>query len=104
MEASVNVCQGIYVRTCIGNAEMQVITGGNTRQESVKLGLAALSNKTKLAAVQDGARPLVTWQVIDRVVRAAHTHGAAIPCIPVKDTIKNTSGTLAISTPDRLAT
>ena len=78
-----------------------VIAGGASRQESVKLGLAALSEKTKLVAVQDGARPLVTWQVIDRTVRAAHSYGAAAPAIPVKDTIKTVQGGIVINTPDR---
>ena len=48
-----------------------VVVGGKTRDESVGLGLSALSSKVKLAAIQDGARPLVTWEVIDRAVRAA---------------------------------
>ena len=78
-----------------------VVAGGKSRQESVNLGLNALSDKVKLAAIQDGARPLITWQVIDRVVRAAHTHGAAIPCVPVKDTIKVGSGGVVSGTPDR---
>lgn len=78
-----------------------VVAGGKSRQESVNLGLNALSSKVKLAAIQDGARPLITWQVIDRVVRAAHTHGAAIPCVPVKDTIKVGNGGLVQETPDR---
>ena len=78
-----------------------VVAGGTSRQESVNLGLNALSNKVKLAAIQDGARPLITWQVIDRVVRAAHTHGAAIPAIPVKDTIKVGNGGVIKETPDR---
>jgi 2-C-methyl-D-erythritol 4-phosphate cytidylyltransferase len=51
-------------------------------------GLNALSSRAKLAAIQDGARPLVTWQVIDRVARAANSYGAAAPGIPVKDTIR----------------
>ena len=55
----------------------------------------------KLAAIQDGARPLITWEVIDRVIRAAHTHGAAIPCVPVKDTIKVGNGGVVSDTPDR---
>ena len=63
-----------------------VVAGGSSRQESVGMGLNALSDKVKLAAIQDGARPLVTWQLIDRVVRAAHTYGAAAPAIPVKET------------------
>ena len=78
-----------------------VVAGGKSRQESVNLGLNALSDKVKLAAIQDGARPLITWQVIDRVVRAAHTHGAAIPCVPVKDTIKVGNGGVVSETPDR---
>lgn len=78
-----------------------VVVGGSSRQESVHLGLNALSKKMKLAAVHDGARPLITWQVIDRVVRAAHTYGAAAPAIPVKDTIKVVKGGVIESTPDR---
>ena len=78
-----------------------VVAGGSSRQESVNLGLNALSDKVKLAAIQDGARPLITWQVIVRVVRAAHTHGAAIPCVPVKDTIKVGNGGIVKETPDR---
>ena len=78
-----------------------VVAGGKSRQESVHLGLNALSNKVKLAAVHDGARPLITWQVIDRAVRAANTYGAAAPAIPVKDTIKVVEGGLVSTTPDR---
>lgn len=78
-----------------------VVIGGKSRQESVSLGLNALSDKVKLAAIQDGARPLVTWQLIDRVVRAAHSYHAAVPVIPVKDTIKVTNSALVVSTPDR---
>ena len=78
-----------------------VVCGGSSRQESVELGLNALSKKVKLAAVQDGARPLISWQVIDRVVRAAHSYGAAAPAIPVKDTIKVVTGGIVKETPDR---
>ena len=78
-----------------------VVAGGASRQESVSLGMNALSDKCELAAIQDGARPLVTWQLIDRVVRAAHAYHAAIPVIPVKDTIKVCNSALVVSTPDR---
>ena len=78
-----------------------VVAGGGSRQKSVHLGLNALPKGTKLAAVHDGARPLISWQVIDRVVRAANTYGAAAPAIPVKDTIKVVSGGLVKETPDR---
>ena len=78
-----------------------VVKGGSSRQESVELGLAALSKKIKLAAIHDGARPLATYELIDRVIRAANTYGAAAPAIPVKDTIKMVEGGLVVNTPDR---
>lgn len=78
-----------------------VVAGGASRQESVSLGLNAFSDKVKLVAIQDGARPLVTWQLIDRVVRAAHSYGAAAPAIPVKDTIKVVTGGVVKETPER---
>ena len=78
-----------------------VVVGGKDRPESVTNGLNALSKNVKLAAIQDGARPLVTDAVIDRTVRAAHTYGAAAPAIPVKDTIKIEKGGIVSQTPDR---
>ena len=78
-----------------------VVVGGKTRQESVSKGLNALSDKVKLAAIQDGARPFASWQMIDRVVRAANTYSAAAPAIPVKDTIKVVNGGVVTNTPDR---
>ena len=89
-----NLCKGMEkVRA--------VVVGGKSRQESVGLGLNALSEKVKLAAVHDGARPLISWQVIDRAVRAANTYGAAAPAVPVKDTIKVVEGRMVKHTPDR---
>ena len=78
-----------------------VVVGGSSRQESVGLGLNALSSDIQLAAIHDGARPLITDAVIDRTVRAAHSYGAAAPAIPVKDTIKVVQGRLVKETPDR---
>ena len=78
-----------------------VVAGGSSRPESVSAGLNALSEKIKLAAIHDGARPLITWQVIDRTVRAANSYGAAAPGIPVKDTIKIVTGGVVKETPDR---
>lgn len=78
-----------------------VVCGGSSRQESVNLGLSALSKAVKMAAIHDGARPLITMEVIDRTVRAAHTHSAAAPAIPVKDTIKVVDGRVVVNTPDR---
>ena len=89
-----NLCEGM-------DKVKAVVAGGSSRQESVGMGLNALSSSVKLAAVHDGARPLVTWQVIDRAIRAANTYGAAAPGIPVKDTIKVVNGGVVTTTPDR---
>ena len=78
-----------------------VVVGGDSRDASVSMGLNTLSEKCKLVAVQDGARPFATWQLIDRVVRAANAYGAAAPAIPVKDTIKVVRGGIVSQTPDR---
>lgn len=87
---------------CAGLSKVTaVVAGGNSRPESVNRGLNALSSKVKLAAIHDGARPLVTWQVIDRAVRAANSYGAAAPAIAVKDTIKVVTGGVVINTPER---
>ena len=92
------------MRLCAGFDKVRaVVCGGASRQESVGLGMNALSNKVKLVAVQDGARPLITEAVIDRTVRAAHSYGAAAPAVPVKDTIKVVTGGVVKETPDRAA-
>ena len=78
-----------------------VVVGGADRAESVSNGLNALSSKVRLAAVHDGARPLITQSVIDRTVRAAHSYGAAAPGVPVKDTVKVVQGGVVKETPDR---
>ena len=78
-----------------------VVVGGKDRAESVRNGMNALSSKVKLAAIQDGARPLITEAVIDRTIRAAHSYGAAAPAIPVKDTIKVVNGGIVSNTPVR---
>ncbi len=87
---------------CSGFSKVQaVVVGGADRPASVQAGLNALSKNVNLVAVQDGARPLVSWQVIDRTVRAAHSYGAAAPGIPVKDTVKVVTGGIVSATPDR---
>ena len=87
---------------CGGYSKVQaVVLGGADRAASVAAGLNVLSEKVKLAAIHDGARPLVSWEVIDRTVRAANSYGAAAPAIPVKDTIKVVRGGVVDHTPDR---
>ena len=78
-----------------------VVVGGKDRPASVRAGMNALSKGIQMAAIHDGARPLITYEVIDRTVRAAHTYGAAAPAVAVKDTVKIAKGGIVKSTPDR---
>ena len=79
----------------------KVILGGETRLHSVRQGLLEVNEKAKLIAVQDGARPLLTGDVLEEVVAAASSSGAAAPAIPVKDTIKCAENGVVETTPDR---
>ncbi len=66
--------------------------GGARRQDSCANGLAALvasgGDALELVLVHDGARPLVSPGLITRGIAAARAHGAAIPGLPVRDTVK----------------
>ena len=77
--------------------------GGATRQASVHAGLEALAvQKPNVVLIHDAARPFVSAALITRAIRAASTAGAAIPAIPVADTIKlvDASGNIE-ATPER---
>ena len=80
---------------------VKVVPGGATRTESVLRAALEASPEATLLAVQDGARPLVTSELIDRTVEAARASFAAAPAVPVTDTIKVACGGVVQSTPDR---
>lgn len=63
------------------------IEGGERRRDSVAEGLAATPD-AKWVLVHDGARPLASTELASRVLTAAWKHGAAVPAVPVADTIK----------------
>lgn len=80
---------------------VKVVPGGKTRTESVLRAALEAPPETELLAVQDGARPLVTPELIDEVVSAAQRYHAAAPAVPVTDTIKVARDGIVESTPDR---
>ena len=82
----------------------KVVRGGATRAHSVLLAAVEASPDTDLLAVQDGARPLVTPELIDAVIAAARRCSAAAPAVAVKDTVKTVGADGAVkNTPDRSA-
>jgi 2-C-methyl-D-erythritol 4-phosphate cytidylyltransferase len=79
-----------------------VIRGGERRQESVANGVAGLkADSADIVLVHDGARPLVTQELIERVIEAARRTGAAVPGIPLEDTIKETADNRVVRTLER---
>lgn len=80
---------------------VKVIVGGKTRTESVLLAAQAASSKATLLAVHDGARPLVTPELIAGVIQKARTCAAAAPAIPLHDTVKAAHDGVVQYTPDR---
>jgi 2-C-methyl-D-erythritol 4-phosphate cytidylyltransferase/2-C-methyl-D-erythritol 2,4-cyclodiphosphate synthase len=79
------------------------VHGGATRQISVRAGLEALATHApEIVLIHDAARPFVTAALISRAIAAADRTGAAVPAVPVTDTIKqvNAAGDVE-ATPDR---
>ena len=82
----------------------QIITGGETRQESVFRAIAQVDENADFLAIHDGARPLIRPQEIDLAVSAAVEHGAAALGVPVKDTVKQVDADgKIVDTPERSA-
>lgn len=65
-----------------------VISGGSTRTESALAGVSAVKKGASLIAIHDGARPLVTDEIIGNAVNAAAKYRAAVPVIKNTDTVK----------------
>ena len=80
---------------------LKIVVGGATRLESVMAALLECSDQAQLVAVHDGARPLVTREIIDRTIEKAQEAYAAAPAVPVKDTIKVAENGIVLETPDR---
>ncbi len=75
--------------------------GGATRRESAGAGVGSVSRGASIILVHDAARPFVTPALIDRVVSAAAGSGAALPVLPVADTIKRTGAGRVLETLER---
>ena len=88
----------------------KVIIGGSTRMESALAGVSEVKKGARLIAIHDGARPLVTQDVINRVIYDASVHMSSIPVIPSTDTLKavdddgNVTGTVDRSRTVRVQT
>ncbi|MDR2655818.1 MAG: 2-C-methyl-D-erythritol 4-phosphate cytidylyltransferase [Oscillospiraceae bacterium] len=80
-----------------------IIEGGKTRTESSKKGVLAASGQAAHVLIHDGARPLVSVNLIMKVAEAAMIYGAAAPATKLKETVKTAFGDFAGETLDRSA-
>ncbi len=81
---------------------LKVVEGGETRQESARLGSDAVSTKSKFVAIHDAARCLITQEMIYKVCHGAYLHEAAILAIRAVDTVKiGDKNAFIESTPER---
>ena len=75
------------------------VTGGATRADSVRLGVAEVPSDAAVVVVHDAARPLLDDSVVERVVAAlGDGWDGAVPALPVADTVKRVDGELIVET------
>jgi 2-C-methyl-D-erythritol 4-phosphate cytidylyltransferase/2-C-methyl-D-erythritol 2,4-cyclodiphosphate synthase len=87
--------RALYARATEGMSLLPPVVGGSSRQETVRLGLESLVDLAPdFVLVHDAARPLVSAAVIARVVGALAAHPAALPVLPVVDSLKRVAGGL----------
>lgn len=79
----------------------KILVGGETRAHSVMAGIQQVGQETGWVAIHDGARPLVTRELVEEVIARGKACGAAAPAVPVKDTIKRATGGMVEETIDR---
>lgn len=84
----------------------EVVAGGRTRQLSVAAGVRHLDRldpggRDRPVLVHDGARPLVTPALVAAVIEAVRSHGAAVPVVPIVETLKRVEGGVVLQTVDR---
>ena len=94
----------LYFKAIEGISILSPVAGGDTRQESTRLGLLSLSDQNPdLVLIHDAARPFPNREVITRTIAALKHYSGAIPAIPITDTVKRAeiSGEVIAETIDR---
>ncbi|NMA02798.1 MAG: 2-C-methyl-D-erythritol 4-phosphate cytidylyltransferase [Clostridia bacterium] len=84
----VEFCKKEVVEAFDFNKVSQIVAGGQERQDSIYRGLQSLPEECDLVVVHDGARPLVTPQILTEAIKEAQLSKASVVAVPVKDTIK----------------
>jgi 2-C-methyl-D-erythritol 4-phosphate cytidylyltransferase/2-C-methyl-D-erythritol 2,4-cyclodiphosphate synthase len=94
----------LFDHAVAGLATLPPVAGGLSRQDSVRLGLEALEiYRPARVLIHDGARPFPEPALVDRVIDGLDRAPAAIPCLPLRDTIKRVEDGVIQETIDRYA-
>jgi 2-C-methyl-D-erythritol 4-phosphate cytidylyltransferase len=96
METVQNLCQSSHITKF-----HTVVPGGKERQDSVGEGVKAVSTSAKIICIHDSARPFITTNLIDSLIKTAEEKKAVIPAVKVNDTIKQGIENQVIKTVDR---
>ena len=96
VDAVRDLCRQYGISKCTA-----VVPGGETRAQSCLAGVMAVPPEAELIAIHDGARPLVTEKIVTDALWAAYRHTAAVPAVPVRDTVKVADKGMVTGTPDR---
>jgi 2-C-methyl-D-erythritol 4-phosphate cytidylyltransferase/2-C-methyl-D-erythritol 2,4-cyclodiphosphate synthase len=92
----------LFAAAAAGLDLLDPVAGGATRQDSVRLGLESLTGEPpEWVLIHDGVRPLVSAALIDRVLQALRVHAAALPALPVTETLKRGQDGAVAGTLDR---
>lgn len=102
--AELDEMRAAIARCGLNRFVLAVVPGGDERQDSVRCGLNALPKDAECVLIHDGARALVTEDVILRALESVERHGSGVAAVPVTDTIKRAAPDgLVLDTPDRAA-
>lgn len=95
-EAEKALFADLEIKALLKNKNLLFIEGGKTRQESIYKAISAIKEKESIVLIHDAARPFISKEIIQDVIKAAKTYGAAAPGITPIDTQKelNFDGTI----------
>lgn len=96
--------QDTDVQLALEGLDVRLVTGGETRRDSVRNGLLSLDNDSicENVLIHDAARPFLTSEVIDDLIAALDEHDGAVPALPVIDSLaRSHDGTLLSSSENR---
>ena len=87
-EADVSFCHEHIVKPFGMHKVVKIVPGGARRQDSVRIGIKATEGNYDLLLIHDGVRPMITVELVEKVIEAAEKHRAVIAALPAKETVK----------------